>query len=138
MQNDYSCEIFGKWLWLGSPEKPSFLRAIQSRVICQLTLLALFIRYKYATLFEYRTLRLYEIGLISLWKNWFEPNTRPCLNDQGNTGNVRNEKKKLAPLSLANLTGAFAVLAIGCLVSLVAFLVEMIVFYCKTNTIVVM
>ena len=100
--------------------------------------LSLFIRYRYASSFEYRTLRLYEIGLISLWKNWFEPSTKPCLNDQGNTGNTRNKKKKLARLSLANLTGAFAVLAIGCFISLVAFLVEMISFYCKTNTIVVM
>nr|CAH0108055.1 unnamed protein product [Daphnia galeata] len=32
--------------------------------------------------FNQGTLRLYEIGLISLWKNWFEPSTKPCLNDQ--------------------------------------------------------
>ena len=79
-----------------------------------------------------RILRLHEMGLISLWQNWFEPNTRPCLNDKTDNGNAK-KKKKLARISISNLTGAFAFLAIGCIISFLIFLIERIVFRWKMN-----
>ncbi len=75
-------------------------------------------------------------GLISTWQKWFEPNTRPCLNDNKDKGKVKSRKKKqLSRISLANMTGAFSILAIGFLISLLVFLIEKIVFYWKMNRI---
>ena len=84
----------------------------------------------------YRTLRLLEAGLISLWVNWFEPNARPCWNNNNDDRNAKSNKKPLVRLSLTNLTGAFVVLTVGCLVSLLAFLIERIVYHWKLNQII--
>jgi hypothetical protein len=54
-----------------------------------------------------------------------EPNTRPCWNnDKGNSNANKSDKKPLVRLTLMNLTGAFLVLAVGSLVSVLAFLTE--------------
>ena len=83
-----------------------------------------------------RTLELFETGLISLWSNWFEPNARPCWNNNNDNRNAKSNKKPLVRLSLTNLTGAFVVLAVGCLVSTLAFLIERIVYQRKKNQII--
>jgi hypothetical protein len=80
-----------------------------------------------------RTLELFETGLISLWSNWFEPNARPCWNNNNDNRNAKSNKKPLVRLSLTNLTGAFVVLAVGFLVSTLAFLIERIVYQRKKN-----
>ena len=78
------------------------------------------------------------MGLISTWQKWFEPNTRPCLNDNKDKRKAKSRKKKqLSRISLANLTGAFTDLAIGLLISLLVFLIEKAVFHWKIKRIVV-
>ncbi|KZR99564.1 Uncharacterized protein APZ42_004514 [Daphnia magna] len=74
-----------------------------------------------------RMLVLREIGLISQWEKQFEANSRPCYDEDQNYRNDKNKKKPLARLSLANLTGAFAALGTGVLVSFLAFLIELLV-----------
>jgi hypothetical protein len=79
------------------------------------------------------------MGLISLWQTWFEPNTRPCLNDKNDNRNVKKkEKKQLTRISLANLTGAFVLLAVGCMISVFVFLMEKVVARWKINHITVL
>jgi ionotropic glutamate receptor len=79
------------------------------------------------------------MGLISLWQTWFEPNARPCLNDKNDNRNVKKkEKKQLTRISLANLTGAFVLLAVGCMISVFVFLMEKVVARWKINHITVL
>jgi ionotropic glutamate receptor len=60
------------------------------------------------------------------------------LNDNKDKRKAKNRKKKqLSRISLANLTGAFTVLGIGFLISLLVFLIEKAVFLWKTNRILV-
>ncbi|KAI9554684.1 hypothetical protein GHT06_019960 [Daphnia sinensis] len=70
------------------------------------------------------TLTLHEVGLILSWEKGFKPDTRPCQNGRYKT--IKNTNVHPVRLTLSNLTGAFAVLAVGCLVSLLAFLTEKI------------
>jgi hypothetical protein len=65
-------------------------------------------------------LNLQEIGLVNFWDTWFRPMPPQCTG-KPQTG---NKTKKLSPLSLKNLTGAFVVLLIGLSLSLLAFLGE--------------
>lgn len=88
-------------------------------------------------LFFYRTARLFEIGLTSLWQNWYEPDSKPCFDDKKNGGGDKNKKNPPVRLSLTNLTGAFAVLAIGCGASILTFLAELIVSRKKSNLIMI-
>ena len=67
-----------------------------------------------------------QIGLIDFWDTWFRPMSPQCDGKPQNNGNGKN-KKKLSPLSLNNLTGAFFVLLVGLTLSLFVFLVEHIV-----------
>ncbi|XP_046444579.1 uncharacterized protein LOC124194436 [Daphnia pulex] len=83
--------------------------------------------------FNRGTARLFELGLISLWQNWYEPNSKPCYDDRKNSGENKNKEKPLVRLSLTNLTGAFAVLAFGCALSFLTFLGEIIIFHGKNN-----
>ena len=87
--------------------------------------------------FFYRTARLFEIGLTSLWQNWYEPDSKPCFDDKKNGGGDKNKKNPPERLSLTNLTGAFAVLAIGCGASILTFLTELIVSRKKSNLIMI-
>jgi hypothetical protein len=80
-----------------------------------------------------RTARLFELGLLSLWQNWYEPNSKPCYDDRKNGGENKNKEKSLVRLSLTNLTGAFAALAIGCALSILTFLGELIISHGKNN-----
>ncbi|XP_032784686.2 ionotropic receptor 93a isoform X1 [Daphnia magna] len=77
--------------------------------------------------FKRGTLVLHELGLILSWERRFKPDTRPCLSQNGDYKIVKNTNIRPVRLTLSNLTGAFAVLAIGCLISLLAFLTEKIV-----------
>lgn len=86
-------------------------------------------------LFFDRTARFFEIGLISLWQNWYEPDPKPCYDEKKNGGESKNKKKPLVQLSLTNLMGAFAVLAIRCAFSFLIFLTEIIIFHGKSNRI---
>ena len=71
-----------------------------------------------------RLIELQENGLFNYWDLWFRPMPRKCLpNIEGTTKNGPVHGK-LRRLSLKNLTGAFAVLTIGMLISFSAFLVE--------------
>jgi hypothetical protein len=83
----------------------------------------------------YRILELHEKGLISLWEKRFEPNTKPCHSEIKKNNKNKTARKRL---SLANLMGAFALLAFGCLFSLLVFLSEMTISYLKTNSVIVM
>jgi hypothetical protein len=68
-------------------------------------------------------LNLQENGLVNFWDTWFRPMPPQCTG-KPQTG---NKTKKLSPLSLKNLTGAFVVLSVGLSLSLLAFLGEKIV-----------
>jgi hypothetical protein len=68
-------------------------------------------------------LNLQEIGLVNFWDTWFRPMPPQCTG-KPQTG---NKTKKLSPLSLKNLTGAFVVLLVGLSLSLLAFLCEKII-----------
>ena len=63
-----------------------------------------------------RILQLKSAGLINLWETWYIPTVRKCTEI--------NNKRKKNRLSLNHLSGAFLILAIGSVCSLVAFLVE--------------
>jgi hypothetical protein len=67
-------------------------------------------------------LELLQIGLIDHWDTWFRPMPPQC-NGKPPNG---NKTKKLSPLSLKNLTGAFLVLLIGLSLSILVFLIEKI------------
>ncbi|EFX79522.1 hypothetical protein DAPPUDRAFT_104187 [Daphnia pulex] len=83
--------------------------------------------------FNRGTARLFDVGLTSFWQNWYEPDSKPCYDDKDNGGLNKNEKKPLVRLSLTNLTGAFAVLAVGCAMSILTFLAEIIIFLKKES-----
>jgi ionotropic glutamate receptor len=74
--------------------------------------------------------------LIPYWEKQFEPNTKPCYKDKRND-NKNNKQQRQQRLSLANLMGAFAVLAFGCLFSLLVFLAEMAISHWKANSVIV-
>ena len=63
-----------------------------------------------------------QIGLIDFWDTWFRPMSPQCDGKPQNNGNGK-KKKKLSPLSLNNLTGAFFVLLVGLTLTLFVFLV---------------
>ncbi len=71
-----------------------------------------------------RILELLQIGLIDYWDTWFRPMPPQC-NGKPPNG---NKTKKLSPLSLKNLTGAFLVLLVGLSLSILAFLVEKVIY----------
>jgi ionotropic glutamate receptor len=76
--------------------------------------------------------------LIPYWEKQFEPNTKPCYEDKRNDNkNKHQRQQRQQRLSLANLMGAFAVLAFGCLFSLLVFLAEMAISHLKINNIIV-
>ena len=78
---------------------------------------------------------LWETGLTFKWLAEFESDTKPC--DDANGASIaktkHNKSSSLARLSLANLAGAFAVLAVGILISALVFLVEMLQKSCRLN-----
>ena len=83
-------------------------------------------------------MELREAGLISYWEKQFDPNTKPCFSGNRNLKNNKEKNKKpLLRLSLANLTGAFALLAFGWLISLFVFLIEKVISVWKANQIIV-
>ena len=71
-------------------------------------------------------MELSQSGLSDYWEILFRPMPRQC---QGKirSGYKSPDNKKHPPLSLKNLTGAFAVLLIGFSLSFLAFLVEQII-----------
>jgi hypothetical protein len=82
-------------------------------------------------------MELREIGLISLWMKQFEPNTKPCYSENINDSRDRKTDETRQRLSLTNLMGAFAVLAVGYLLSLLIFLAEMAISHWKANSVIV-
>ncbi len=74
---------------------------------------------------------LHEVGLITLWREKVESDTKPCYSEKNANyiDDQDSKKKPLARLSLTNLAGAFAVLAAGCLVSTVAFGIEILLLF---------
>ncbi|EFX66413.1 hypothetical protein DAPPUDRAFT_263197 [Daphnia pulex] len=87
-------------------------------------------RSPYLEMFNRGTLMLQETGLILKWEAEFEADTKPChSNIKSNHAFGKTSDQQRAPLvrlSLANLAGAFVVLAIGCLISFLAFLTEIV------------
>jgi ionotropic glutamate receptor len=67
----------------------------------------------------------------------FEPNTKPCYSENQNNRESRKAETRQR-LSLTNLMGAFAVLAVGYLLSFLIFLAEMAISHLKTNIVIVM
>jgi hypothetical protein len=72
---------------------------------------------------SFSVLEQQEIGLTDYWDRLLKPMPPQC-NGKPQTG---NKTKKLSPLTLKNLTGAFVVFFIGLSLSLLAFLGEKIV-----------
>ena len=124
---------------LGISQKESSPRKIQPRVIQNSRHLKTSnkIVLNLMLMFWYRTLELHQAGLISYWTKQFEPNARPCFNENQNNKNDKGKKKPLIRLSLVNLTGAFALLAFGWLLSLFVFLVEKVISLWKANQVIV-
>lgn len=58
-----------------------------------------------------------EAGLIDEWNKRFQPDARKCLLKSKNNHSLK-------PLELRNLFGAFVVIAVGCIVSLIIFMGE--------------
>jgi hypothetical protein len=83
-----------------------------------------------------RISELNEFGLISLWMKQFEPNTKPCYSEHIKDSRDRKTETRQR-LSLTNLMGAFAVLAVGYLLSLLIFLAEMAISHWKANVVIV-
>jgi ionotropic glutamate receptor len=81
-------------------------------------------------------MELREIGLISLWMKQFEPNTKPCYSEHIKDSRDRKTETRQR-LSLTNLMGAFAVLAVGYLLSLLIFLAEIAISHWKANSVIV-
>lgn len=71
-----------------------------------------------------RILMLHETGLLHFWGEQMQQ-TRPCYNDEGVN---RQRTKLLVRLSLANLASAFTLLAVGYLISLFLFVIELITY----------
>ena len=72
---------------------------------------------------SFSVLEQQEMGLTDYWDRLLRPMPPQCTG-KPQTG---NKTKKLSPLTLKNLTGAFVVLLIGLSLSLLAFLGEKIV-----------
>jgi ionotropic glutamate receptor len=72
------------------------------------------------------------MGLTFKWLAEFEADTKPC-DDANGAKDKTKHKSSLARLSLANLAGAFAVLAVGILISAIVFVVEMLQKSCRLN-----
>ncbi|XP_059351437.1 uncharacterized protein LOC130702810 [Daphnia carinata] len=67
--------------------------------------------------FNRGTLTLHEFGLILFWDKKLKPDIRPCSSQIEDYRIIKKEKIPRVRLTLPNLTGAFAVLAVGYLVS---------------------
>lgn len=81
------------------------------------------------SIFVTRILTLCDTGLILHWVNQFEADIKPCTTEDYQQ-RKRKDKSTLTRLTLANLAGAFAVLVIGYLISILIFLKEMIFYHC--------
>jgi ionotropic glutamate receptor len=81
------------------------------------------------SIFVARILTLCDTGLILHWVNQFEADIKPCTTEDYQQ-RKRKDKSTLTRLTLANLAGAFAVLVIGYLISILIFLKEMIFYHC--------
>jgi hypothetical protein len=66
----------------------------------------------------------------------FEPNTKPCYSEHIKDSRDRKTETRQR-LSLTNLMGAFAVLAVGYLLSLLIFLAEIAISHWKANSVIV-
>ena len=70
-----------------------------------------------------RILEMWQLGLMDFWESMFRQIPGQCL---GNVKQIRTPKHVTRiPLSLKNLTGAFIVWGIGCLLALIVFLGEL-------------
>ena len=69
-----------------------------------------------------RILRTREAGLVDLWESWYIPNSDKCTK-------IYNRDKTPQRLTLSHISGAFILLGVGCVMSLLGFLVEHIRFY---------
>jgi hypothetical protein len=67
-------------------------------------------------------LELQQTGIIDFWDTWFRPMPPQC----NGKNTQQSAEKKLAPLSLKNLTGAFVLPAFGLSLSFLVFLIEKI------------
>ncbi|KAI9554683.1 hypothetical protein GHT06_019959 [Daphnia sinensis] len=81
----------------------------------------------YLEAFNRGTLTLHEFGLILFWDKKLKPDIRPCSSQVKDYRVVKKKKIQRVRLKLSNLTGAYAVLAVGYSISLLTFLVEKIV-----------
>jgi hypothetical protein len=74
-----------------------------------------------------------DFGLLDIWAKWYQPDIRQCLDKADKMMQLKTplKKKDLSRLSLKHLTGAFVVLIVGNVFSLIAFLAEIILSYRK-------
>lgn len=78
--------------------------------------------------YVFRLAEMSEFGLLKVWTQWYQANPQRCLDEVKKSWNVQNRTR----LTLGNLTGAFVVLIVGCLASLLVFILENIMFLmCK-------
>lgn len=73
-----------------------------------------------------------DYGLIEFWTQWYQPDVRQCLVKADKILSRQQHSSDDPPrLSLKNLTGAFAILIGGTILSLLVFIVENIFAHIK-------
>ena len=70
---------------------------------------------------------MFEQGFIDIWTRWYQPDARQCFNRYTGPARPKTLIDKKSRLTLANLSGAFTVLYVGCPVSFVVFVGEIII-----------
>ena len=72
---------------------------------------------------QFRILRLREAGLLSEWEKWYIPLPSKCME--------LNKRIDKPQLSLKHLSSAFVILIVGCVLSTIVFILEMMpIFSC--------
>ena len=115
--------IYGWSLAKGSPHLENFNRGYK-QILNNFAILSDEITFVHSR----RTLSAIETGLIEKWQRSFQPDARPCYEEKQtvNSRMRRRTKKTLDRLTLDNLAGAFALLGLGSVVSIVSFVLETI------------
>lgn len=80
-------------------------------------------------------LKMFERGLMNHWMHVYQPDVHKCVGEWNKlVQRKRNDDSSLPPLSLKNMTGAFAVLFFGCASSLIIFIGEIVCSHCKKRS----
>ena len=69
-----------------------------------------------------RMLRMFEVGLLQKWKNQYQPKPYRCL--LPSNGDKKEPSGSLHRLNFQNLSGAFVIIILGCVFSILSFAIE--------------